>query len=501
MSRLSVRIRLTIWYAAALTVAMAVLAGAMYAAMRSALEADLDDDLRREASAVAELLRHELGEGELPELAGEDAFFKNAWIQVVDRDGRLVASPPELEGRRLDEGLDLSAVPVDGSGMFRGRIENPRLDEEGVEVAAVAVADPADGREYVAVVVAGRSQLSATLSLARRLAFTLVPVLLALAVVGGWALATQALAPVAAMARQARQMGADRLGDRLEAPNPDDELGRLAAVLNELLDRIQGAFDRMRQFVADASHELRTPVGVIRSGAAVALTPPVTIEECVETLRIIDDQAARLGRLVDDMFTLARADAGDPALLAREPVPLGELIASCAAAAQPLAAAAGVSFEFTEPQEQERFCIGDRVRLEQMVMNLVSNAIRHSGSGGRVRLALDFDDGDAVVAVSDNGPGVPVESRHAIFDRFVRLDPARARETGGGGLGLPIARWVAEAHGGSIAVGEAPGGGAAFVVRLPLDDTPPSEFPANSSASKNRSGTLTETTGNWHPRR
>jgi signal transduction histidine kinase len=288
-------------------------------------------------------------------------------------------------------------------------------------------------------------------------------------------LAGRALAPVAAMADQARRMGADRLGDRLEVANPDDELGRLAAVLNELLGRIETAFDRMRHFVADASHELRTPVGVIRSGTAVALTPPVTVEECVETLRVIDDQAARLGRLVDDMFTLARADAGDPALLESDPVPLGELVASCAAAAQPLAAAAGVAFEFPEPPEDERFCRGDRVRLEQMLMNLVTNAIRHSGRGGRVRIGLALagpGGGEAAISVSDTGHGVPPEAREAIFGRFVRLDAARSRETGGGGLGLPIARWVAEAHGGSIGVGDAPGGGAEFTVRLPLDPAP-----------------------------
>jgi signal transduction histidine kinase len=267
-------------------------------------------------------------------------------------------------------------------------------------------------------------------------------------------------------------MGADRLGERLVVASPGDELGQLATTFNDLLDRIESAFNRMRQFVADASHELRTPVGVIRSGAAVALTPPVTLDECVETLRVIEDQTARLSRIVDDMFTLARADAGDPGMLAIEDVAVGDLVATCVAAAEPLAAEAGVALEADAAPAAEAYCRGDEGRLEQMLMNVLSNAIRYSGPGGRVRVGLRFGEGGpgrvASISVADTGPGIPAESREAIFERFVRLDAARSRETGGGGLGLPIARWAAETHGGAIAAGEAPGGGALFTITLPV---------------------------------
>ncbi len=478
MKRFSVKVRLTLWYTLALTIAMVILAGALYAEMRKALETDLDADLRHNANALGERLHHEFEEGDEIVDASEDvvrkSLFQNVSLAVYRADGSLVAASPALEGLVLAPELALAEIAWLGTGVTRTHFADARLDPEGVEVAAVAVEHPLDGTRYTLVAGAGRSQLAATLALSRQLAFTLVPLLLLLAVVGGWVLASSALAPVGLMATQARRMSADRLGDRLDVPNPDDELGRLAAVFNELLDRIESAVDRMRQFVADASHELRTPVAVIRSGTAVALTEPVSLDECADTLRVIDDQAARLGRLVDDMFTLARADAGDPALLLVEDVPVGEVVTSCAAAAQTLASAAGVAITLSALPEVERYVRADSLRLKQMLMNLLTNAIRHAGCDGRVDVGLRFaeDGASAIVSVADTGPGIPADAREVIFDRFVRLDQARARATGGGGLGLPIARWIAAAHGGTIDVEDATIGGALFTVRMPLDAPP-----------------------------
>jgi signal transduction histidine kinase len=475
---LSVRIRLTLWYALALTVAMATLTAAMYAAMRGALEADLDANLRYNAIALAERLRYEFDEGDPLDTAADEVvslfLFHNLLVEIYGPGGERVAASPDLGERRLGSAIDLDAVPSLGDGLARSDLKNDALDDEGVELAAVAVENSQDGQKYVLVAGAGRSPLSNTLSHMRRLAFTLVPLLLLIAVGGGWVLARRALEPAATLARQARRMGADNLGDRLAVPNPDDEIGKLAATFNELLDRIESAFDRMRRFVADASHELRTPVGVIRSGTAVALTPPVTLEECVETLRVIGDQTERLGRLVDDMFVLARADAGDQAILAAVPVPVGELVVSCAAAAARLATASEVTLGVGDIPERERYCVGDRGRLEQMLMNLLTNAIRHAGRNGRVDVDVRFVDERtrevAEITIADTGPGIPEEMREAVFERFVRLDAARTRDTGGSGLGLSIARWVAEAHGGRISVGRSPSGGALFGVSLLLVD-------------------------------
>lgn len=490
MKTLSIRIRLTLWYALALALAMATLTTVMYVAMRNALEANLDADVTRNTLSLAERLAHELEEGDSALEASEGivkkSLFHNFSLEIHGPDGARIAASSDLGDRVLRRALAPGRAPRLGDGIVRAQLEDDTLDDEGIEIRAVAVENPLDHHTFLLIAGAGRTPLSSTLALMRRLAFTLVPLLVLLAVAGGGYMASRALEPVATMAAQARRMGADRLATRLVVTNPNDELGHLATTFNELLDRIEAAFNRMRQFVADASHELRTPVAVIRSGTAVAMTPPVTLDECFETLQVIDNQTARLGRLVDDMFTLARADAGDPALLSDEAVPMCELVASCAAAASRLAVASGVDIHIGPLPDREVYCRGDRGRLEQLVMNLLTNAIRYAGRDGHVDATIKtVRDGStdlAEISIADTGPGIPLESRSAVFDRFVRLDAARARDTGGGGLGLSIARWVAEAHGGSIAVSEAPTGGALFRVclaigpdRLQLRATGPSD--------------------------
>lgn len=475
IGRLPIRVRLTLGYAAALAVAMIVLSTVTYVSMRQTLYAEFDDDLRQNTLALAARLEHEFQEGDPAGDASASvvrkSLFHNLVLEIRADDGSIVAASEDLAGGQLAAGIDLAAVPALGAGIARHRHAIFPLDSAGLEVAAVAVRHPGDGRVYVLVAGAGRSVVERSLGALRRPALTLVPLLLGVAAAGGWWLARRALSPVAAMAEQARQMGANRLERRLVVDNPDDELGALAKTFNELLDRLQWAFDQTRQFMADASHEVRTPVGVIRSGAAVALTPPVTLDECVETLEIIADQTERMSRLVDDMFFLARADAGARDVHAREPVDLDELVAACLRTAAPLAAERGVGLAGLDAPVPDAVCLGDRARLEQMLMNLVVNGINHVRQGDSVHVALRRVDGSGpgvlCIEVRDSGPGIPADQRESVFERFRRLDPSRSRDTGGSGLGLPIARWIAEAHGGSIVLSEAAGGGCVFTVTLP----------------------------------
>jgi signal transduction histidine kinase len=273
------------------------------------------------------------------------------------------------------------------------------------------------------------------------------------------------------MSSQARRMGADRLAIRLEVPNPDDELGQLAETFNGLFDRIESTFARMRQFVTDASHELRTPVAVIRGEADVALTPPTSPDEVAGAVEVIRDEARRLGRIVDDMFLLARADAHE-LHLAREEVFVAELVASCARAAASIGSARGVEVRLGDLPTSDVACLGDRDRLAQMLMNLVDNATKYAGPGSHVLLdaRVERDEGPARVAISveDDGPGIPPEYQAAVFERFFCVDKARTRRTGGSGLGLPIARWVAWAHGGTLSFAPAAGGGCRFTATLPI---------------------------------
>jgi len=473
----SIRVRMTLWYGCSLALAMFILASASAVAMRRTLDDALDAELRQHTVTLANRLGHELAEGETPGHAAASIVRKspirNFALQILTPDGTVLAASEDLGDLRLDTGIELSAVPAAGQPPLRTRLAAPAADPSGFEVAAVTVTNPTDGASCVLIGASSRSGITAALSALRGVALATAPLLVAVAGIGGWLLARRALAPVASMAEQARQMGADRLGDRLTVANPDDELGVLAGTFNGLLDRIEAAFDRMRQFMADASHEVRTPVGVIRSGTAVALTPPVTLEECVETLEVIGQQTERLSRLVDEMFLLARADAGGSVSFDRDVVDVDDLVAGCLRMAAPLARVRDVALgEAATPTGS--VVTGDRSRLTQMLMNLVANGIEHCRPGDRVEVRAHRHGGNGadavVIEVADTGPGIPVRHREDVFSRFFRLDPSRSRATGGSGLGLPIARAIADLHGGTLTLAEAPGGGCVFTVTLPAAD-------------------------------
>jgi two-component system OmpR family sensor kinase len=296
-----------------------------------------------------------------------------------------------------------------------------------------------------------------------------VPLIMLLAGLGGWVLARRSLAPVLAMSERASRISADKLDQRLEVVNPRDELGRLAATFNDLLERLGKSFAQQRQFMADASHELRTPLSAIRTAAAVTLQ---RLErdpgEYREALAIVEQEARRLTRIVEDMFLLARADAGHPSLQNTR-FYLDELLAESARAAAVLASQKKVVFDAAPLVEAPFF--GDEALLRQMMWNLLDNALKHTPEGGRVGVALESHDSHYVITVTDSGRGIPAEIQPRIFERFYRADEARVRtETAvesGAGLGLPIARWIAEVHGGRLELRRSDPTGSTFVVHLP----------------------------------
>ena len=266
------------------------------------------------------------------------------------------------------------------------------------------------------------------------------------------------------MVGQAREITHRTSGFRLRLPHSEDELGVLARAFNELLERLDDALSNQRRFMADASHELRTPVSVVRSAAEVTLGRETRSEpEYRETLAVIAEHARRLGRMVDDMMTLARADAFGLKLEATG-LYLDELLAECAGDAAVLARERGVVVRCS-PAAETPFR-GDERLLRQMLMNLLDNAVRHTPGEGHVEARLAATDEFVEITVSDEGPGVPPADRERIFERFVRVDAARSRP-GGAGLGLPIARCIAEAHGGVLALAQSGPPGSTFLVRLP----------------------------------
>jgi signal transduction histidine kinase len=263
------------------------------------------------------------------------------------------------------------------------------------------------------------------------------------------------------MATQASRM-TERSRDRLRTPHPDDELGRLARAFNGLLDRLIHALQAQRQFMADASHELRTPVSVVRTTAQVALAPQArTAEEYRELLEVVSEQGAHLTHLVDAMFLLSRAEANGLPLIP-EPVYLDEIVEESARALRMLSHERQVTV--TTGGDTELLIVGDDRLLRQMVTNVLDNAVRHARAGGSVSATTSRSSSDVAIRITDDGPGVPADARDRIFQRFARFSQAYA----GAGLGLPIARWVAEAHGGTLVLESAGPGGTTFALTLPV---------------------------------
>ena len=278
-----------------------------------------------------------------------------------------------------------------------------------------------------------------------------LPLIVALAGVGGYVLARRALAPIDHLAAEARRITADRLHERLSVPNEKDEIGRLAAVINDTFARLDSSFGQLRRFTADASHELRTPLAVIRGIGEMGLRETRTPAEYKDAIGSMLEEVDRLTRLVDTLLRLSRGDAGT-VRLSRDILDLGDL-------ARDVAASLGILAE----ERQQRLEVAadanvrvsaDRLVLRDAITNVVDNAIKYGPAGSTIAMRVEADAVEATLSVTDEGPGIPAEHRERIFDRFYRIDEGRSRGSGGAGLGLAIAKWAVEANGGRIVARE-----------------------------------------------
>ena len=291
-----------------------------------------------------------------------------------------------------------------------------------------------------------------------------LPPIVALAGVGGYVLARRALAPIDRLASEAQRITADRLHERVSVPNPNDEIGRLAAVINGTLARLESSFNQLRRFTADASHELRTPLAVMRGIGEIGLRETRTPADYKETIGSMLEEVDRLTRLVDTLLRLSRGDAGT-IRLSREPLDLGQLTRDVVSSLSILA---------EERRQRWRLDVTDGVRvvadrlvLRDAIANVVDNAIKYGPQGSTIDVRVRIEGHEGVLAVKDEGAGIPGRTSRAKFDRFYRIDEHRSRDSGGTGLGLAIAKWAVEANGGRIALDTA-GSGAAFRIALPI---------------------------------
>jgi two-component system OmpR family sensor kinase len=476
----SMRARLTLWYTGVLALVLIVFSLVTYAYLVRAAQRRTDNSLAETANSFISTLSTEANdEG----LSADDAAKESAgafhspdrMVTVYNDQHEVVAVSQVPQGLAILNQWSSTPVHPQFSVLVTAANSAPSYASatvSGDDLRAVAKLVEIKGRQYRVLVVQSLREQAAELALARRAFYLANPLALLLASLGGYFLARKSLAPVVAMASQCEKIGAENLDERLAELDPRNELGRLGLSFNELLSRLQASFQIQRRFMADASHELRTPVAIIRGESEVALSNELrTAEEYQESLAIVQDEGKRLARIVEDLFTLARADAGQYPV-ERSNMYLDETVGQCVRSVDSLATQRGLRLDY-ETSAPELLFSGDEGLVQRMTLNILDNAIKYTPRGGTVRVSLKRNGRSCKLAITDTGMGIPPDLQARIFERFFRVDQARSRNDerngSGAGLGLSIARWIAELHGGALALDASDENGSTFVICLPLD--------------------------------
>ena len=452
----SIRFRLTAWYTGVLCLMLIIYATATFLTVRHEFLEQLDDDLYEDfETAEGRLVRTPQGDfawaadrhhdPDNEEHRGTDVWAASG-EQIYRSAASSVIPPPPLTAASTEPRYD--SIVVNGE-RWRTLTRTATVGGVAVVMRVARSEDPL------------RTQLSEILTVL----VVGLPVVAIFAGLGGYVLARRALSPIDHLASEARRITADRLHERLSVPNQRDEIGRLAAVINDTFARLEASFEQLRRFTADASHELRTPLAVIRGIGEVGLGETRSPGEYKEAIGSMLEEVDRLTTLVDTLLRLSHGDAGT-VRLSREPVDLGQLARDVVSSLTILAEERNQRITFNDADRA--IATVDRLVLREAITNLLDNAIKYSPAGSVIDILLRADGDRAILEVADRGPGIAAAHRHRIFDRFFRLDEARSRSDGGTGLGLAIAKWAVEVHGGQISVDGNPSGGSVFRITLPL---------------------------------
>ncbi len=447
----TVRARTTLLSSLAVAVSLGVASLGLLIVLQRSLLKSIDEVSDVRAEDVAALAQQDV----LPRILA-DPGDEDAGVQVVDARGRVVSSTGNLaEASRI-----ANFVPPNDDESVRTLRGVPGTLNESVRVLALR---SSVGAEPVVIYVATSLEpMNEILAIVRRILLVGVPVLFLLVASGSWVVVGRALRPVQSIRQEVAEIGATDLGRRVPEPALRDEIGLLARTMNAMLERIQSSTERQRRFVADASHELQSPLASVRSQLEVALNDRTSVPS-KETLSDLLEENRRMEQLVQDLLFLARADEAGGVVARATPLDLDDVVLSEIARVDedrgPHIDSSGVS---AAP------VVGRRADLVRVVRNLLDNARRHARSV--VTIAVGVHNGSVVLTVSDDGPGIPEGERDRIFERFARVDEARDSEHGGTGLGLSIAREIVEQHHGAIEVTSAPPNGTRFIVRLPASE-------------------------------
>src|SRR5437660_6303418 len=457
----NVRSRLTLWYVLVLASLLALYAGVASFFLFLSLREDFDQNLLQDVETVEGMLTKEPNGGVSLHSSHPGAAEPRIgrFIEVWSPQGSLLYRSAELQDQML------GGPPGPDEGLHDPTPSTTRLPN-GTRVRQVSGVYHIEDQRVVLRVAYSEERLWRELGEFGQVLLLGFPIAVLLAGFGGYALARKALAPIDSMATQAKTISAERLGERLSIENPEDELGKLGAVFNDTLARLQAAFDQLRRFTSDASHELRTPLTAIRSVGEVALQDQRSPAEYRDVIGSMLEEVDRLTRLSESLLALSRADAGH-VYIQREEIPLLRLAEEARSVVDVLAEEKRQHIDIEG--DASLVVSVDRLILRQAVVNLLDNAIKYSPTESRILVRVQSGgDKQVFLDVIDQGPGIPLEHQPYVFDRFYRVDKARTREWGGTGLGLSITRWAVEAHGGGITLKSKDGHGSTFRISLPL---------------------------------
>jgi two-component system OmpR family sensor kinase len=490
-----IRLQLTLWYSVVSAALMLIFGIALYTSLLQLLASSFDTSLQMRAQQIAEGVGVHNGRvmvkdivDELPELdataaivdssssssarqtdstnstqqaeANPSSLQRKAWVRVLDMHSKVIYITPPFE--------KLSPLPKSITDPLKGIPWHGSITSSSGQPIRLYSTMLVDRQQHIVGVVQVGMPLAGLHTTLGYIAMTIIlltPFILILIACGSYWLAGFAFRPIHRLARTAREISAKDLHQRVPVPLAKDEVRELAIIFNQMVGRLERAFKQQRRFVADASHELRTPVAVIRSMTEVALSQPSNAEDFAPVLQEVNAESERLGRLINDLLVLARADEGHIEL-DQDPVRLDLLAADVVDSLEPLAVERKITL--CSRKLEPATVLGDAARLIQVIMSLVDNGLIYTNAGGCVTVSVEVCDSHVRLSVRDTGIGIAQKDIEHIFERFYRADPARSKVVGGTGLGLAIVDWVVEAHKGTIEVESQPGKGSIFTIILPL---------------------------------